>query len=69
MDKGQMNFRLNNVEENFNIFRSIKQSGEIQTVSSIYYKVESVSEVQIEERLDVEALPAVIMNFDSDGNE
>ena len=32
----------------------------------ISYKVESVSELEIEERLGVEALAAIIMNFDSD---
>ena len=31
--------------------------------------VESTSKVQIEERLGVEALDAVIMNFESDGIE
>ena len=47
----------------------MKQSGEIQTVSAITNRVESVSEVQTEECLSVEALKAVIMNFDSDGIE
>uniref|UniRef100_M1E0U2 Integrase core domain containing protein n=1 Tax=Solanum tuberosum TaxID=4113 RepID=M1E0U2_SOLTU len=47
----------------------MKQSGELQTVSTIIYRVESGVEVQIEERLGVEALAAVMMNFDSDGIE
>ena len=38
-------------------------------VYAISYTVEDASEVQIEERLGVEALAAVIMNFDSDGIE
>ena len=38
-------------------------------VSTISYRVESSSEVQIEERLGVEALATVIMNFESDGIE
>ncbi|KAG5568438.1 hypothetical protein H5410_064542 [Solanum commersonii] len=38
-------------------------------VSAITYRVESGSEVQIEERLGIEALAAVMMNFDSDGIE
>lgn len=38
-------------------------------VSAITYRVESVPEVQIEERLRVEALAAVHMNFNSDGIE
>ena len=66
MEKGQMKFRLNNEEATFNICRSMKQSGELQTVSAITYRVETGSEVQIEERLGVEALAAVMMNFDSD---
>ncbi|XP_069154541.1 uncharacterized protein [Solanum lycopersicum] len=32
MEKGQMKFRLNNEEATFNICRSMRQSGEIQTV-------------------------------------
>ena len=61
-----MKFRLNNEEVTFNIFRSMRKSGELQSVSTISYRVEESSEVQIEERLGVEALAAVIMNFDSD---
>ena len=60
-----MKFRLNNEEVTLNIYRSMRQSGEIQSVSAISYRVEKSSEVQIEERLGVEALAAVIMNFDS----
>ena len=40
------------------------QSGEIQ--SAISYRAEKSSEIQIEECLGVEALAALIMNFDSD---
>ena len=64
-----MKFRLNNEETTFNICRSMKQSGELQTVSAITYRVESGTEVQIEERLGVEALAAVMMNFYSYGIE
>uniref|UniRef100_M1DEH6 Integrase core domain containing protein n=1 Tax=Solanum tuberosum TaxID=4113 RepID=M1DEH6_SOLTU len=46
--------------------RSMKKSGELQTVSAITYSVESETDVQIEERLGVEALEEVMMNFDSD---
>ena len=66
MEKGQMKFRLNNDERTSNICRSLRQSGELHLVSAISYRVEDSSEVQIEERLGVEALAAVIMNFDSD---
>ena len=64
-----MKFRLNNEEATFNICRSMKHIGEIQMVPAIYYIVKSVSKVLFEERLGVDALPAVIMNFDIDGIE
>ena len=38
MEKGQMKFRLNNEEANFNICRSMRQSGDLQSVSAISYK-------------------------------
>ena len=44
----------------------MRQSGELQSVSAISYKVGKSSKTQIEERLGVEALAAVIMNFDND---
>ena len=47
----------------------MKRSGELQTVSIISYSVESTSEGQIKKCLGVEALAAVIMNFESDGIE
>lgn len=43
-----MKFRLNNEEGTLKIYRSKKKGGQLQTVSTIFYKVESVSEVQIE---------------------
>ena len=42
------------------------QRGEIQMISFISYRVESMFEVQIKKRLGVEALEVVIMNFESD---
>ena len=38
MENGQMKFRLNNEEVTFNICRSMRQSGELQSVSAISYK-------------------------------
>ena len=38
MEKGKMKFRLNNEESTFNICRSMRQSGELQSVSAISYK-------------------------------
>ena len=49
-----------------NVRRSMRQSGEIQSVSVISYRVEKSSEVQIEERLGIEALKVLIMNFACD---
>jgi len=39
---------------------------ELQLVSVITYRVEIVSEVQVEERLGVEALAAFMINFNND---
>ena len=66
MEKGQMKFRLNNEELTFNICRSMRQSGELQSVSDISHNIGETSETQIEERLGIEPLAAVIMNFDND---
>ena len=49
IEKGQMKFQLNNEKVIFNICRSIRQSGELQSVSEVSYKVESLSKVQIKE--------------------
>ena len=38
MEKGQMKFRLNNEEATFNVCRIMRQSGELQSVSSISHK-------------------------------
>ena len=67
MLKGQMKFRLNSEEVTFNICRSMRQSGDLQSVSDIFYRVEESSEVEIKERLGVETLTVVIINFDRDG--
>ena len=38
MEKGQMRFWLNNEESTFNICRTMRQSGELQSVSVISHK-------------------------------
>ena len=38
MENGKMKFRLNNEEVTFNICRSMRQSGELQSISAIFYK-------------------------------
>ena len=47
MGKEEMKFKVNKEEATFNIFRSIKPSGELQSVSAITYRQERLSEVQI----------------------
>ncbi|XP_049391131.1 uncharacterized protein LOC125855450 [Solanum stenotomum] len=47
----------------------LEKSGELPTICAITYRVESRTKVQIEERLGVKALAAVMMNFDSDSIE
>ncbi|XP_015167823.1 uncharacterized protein [Solanum tuberosum] len=69
MEKEQMKFRLNNEEATLNISRSMKQSCELKSVSMVTHIVESGSKVSIEERLGVDTLATVMMNFDSDGIE
>ena len=58
-----MKFKINNEKSTFNICRSMKQSGEVQLLCTITHRIDSVSEVQIEERLDVESLEAIMMNL------
>ena len=56
MEKGKMKFRFNNEEATFNICRSMRKSGEIQSVSVLSYRVEKSFQLQIEEHRGVEAL-------------
>ncbi|KAG5594679.1 hypothetical protein H5410_035911 [Solanum commersonii] len=46
---------------------SMKHESDLKSVSVVNYKVEKESKVSIEERLGVNALAAVMINFDSDG--
>ncbi|XP_049344208.1 uncharacterized protein LOC125808575 [Solanum verrucosum] len=69
MQKGQMKFLLNNEEVTFNNCRSMKQGSELKWVLVVNHMVEQGSEVFIKERLSVDALPAVMMNFEGDGIE
>ena len=47
MEKGPTKFRLNNEEVTFNICKSMRHSGGLQSVSVISYKVGKSSETQI----------------------
>ena len=44
MEKVQMTFRLNNEEATFNICRTMRQSGELQSVSAISHKTKMKKE-------------------------
>ena len=46
MDKGQMTFRLNNEEATFNICRTMRQSGEHQSVSVVSHKEKTKEETE-----------------------
>ena len=46
MEKGQMKFWLNNEEVTFNICRSMRQSGELQSVSTISHKEKMKKETE-----------------------
>ncbi|XP_049371952.1 uncharacterized protein LOC125836842 [Solanum verrucosum] len=69
MEKGQMKFRLNSEEVTFNSCRSMKQESDLKTVSVVTHMVERGSKVSIEERLGVDTLAAVMINFEGDGIE
>lgn len=62
LEKGKMKFILNNEQETFDICRCIKNSGELKSLCSRTFS-ESCSKVKIDERLGVEVLEEVIMNF------
>ncbi|MFV1174494.1 hypothetical protein QMK93_29390, partial [Klebsiella pneumoniae] len=46
MEKGQMKFWLNNEEVTFKICRSIRQSGELQSVSVVSHKEKMKKETE-----------------------
>uniref|UniRef100_M1E034 Integrase core domain containing protein n=1 Tax=Solanum tuberosum TaxID=4113 RepID=M1E034_SOLTU len=64
-----MKFRLNNEEVTFNICRSMKKGSDLKSISVVNHTEEHGSDVSIEERSGVDALSAVIMNFEGDGIE
>ncbi|KAK4737236.1 hypothetical protein R3W88_000933 [Solanum pinnatisectum] len=69
IERRLMKFRLNNEEVTFNICRSMKQESNLKAVYVVNHSVEQDSEVSIKTRLGIDALAAVMMNFDSDGIE
>ncbi|KAK4737344.1 hypothetical protein R3W88_001041 [Solanum pinnatisectum] len=63
MERGHMQFQLNHEEVTFIIYRSMKQVGDLKSVSVVNHIRERGSDVSIEERLGVDALAVVMMNF------
>ncbi|XP_049382699.1 uncharacterized protein LOC125847034 [Solanum stenotomum] len=64
--RGELKFRLNKDEVKFNICMSMKQPNDMNVVSAIEMVVDEDIRVPIEERMTVETLVAVLMNFDVD---
>ena len=66
VESGEVKFRLNKEEVKFKIYRSMKQPHVMNMVSRIEAFDEEEMGATIEERLAVETLAAVLMNFDAD---
>ncbi|XP_049400065.1 uncharacterized protein LOC125864194 [Solanum stenotomum] len=66
VERGELKFRLNKDEVKFNICRSMKQPNDMNVISAIEVVADEDMKVPIEERMAVETLAAVLMNFDDD---
>ena len=62
----ELKFRLNSVEVKFNIRRSMKKPREMEVVSAMEVVAENNLRVPIEERIAIEIIAALLMNFDAD---
>lgn len=60
-----MKFRLNNEEVTLSNYRSMKQSSELKLVSLVNHIEESSFDVPIKQRLGIDTLVTVMMNFES----
>lgn len=63
----KINFRFNEEHVAFNIYQSMNQSKGVCVISMIEVVDEDAHEVSVNERLRVQALAAVIMNFYNEG--
>lgn len=63
--KGELKFRLNKDKVKFNIYRSMNQLNDMSLVSAIEVIVDKYMTVTIEDRMSVETLAAMLMNFDA----
>lgn len=66
IERGDLKFRLNLEEVKFNICRSMKKPREMEVVSAIKVVTDDGLRAPIKERIDVETLVIVLMNFDVD---
>ena len=66
MEKGQMKFRLNNEEATFKVCRTMRQSGELQSVSAISHK-EKIKKEHEEKSAKQEFMVGDFMLADSSG--
>ncbi|XP_049368160.1 uncharacterized protein LOC125833044 [Solanum verrucosum] len=66
VERGELKFTLNKKEVKFNICRSMKQPYDMNVISAIEVVTEEDMRVPIKERIVVEILAAVLMNFDAD---
>ncbi|XP_015167659.1 uncharacterized protein [Solanum tuberosum] len=64
VEREELKFRLNKDEVKFNNCRSMKQPNDMNVVSVIEVVADEDMRVPIEERMTVETLVAVLMNFD-----
>ena len=66
MEKGHMTFRLNNKEATFNICRTMRQSGELQSVSAISHKEKMKKETE-QKNAKQECMVGYLVLIDSSG--
>ena len=64
-----MKFHVKNEEVTFIICRSMKKSSELKSISVVNHIVESGYKVSIKERLGIDALTVVMINFDTNDIE
>uniref|UniRef100_M1DH28 Integrase core domain containing protein n=1 Tax=Solanum tuberosum TaxID=4113 RepID=M1DH28_SOLTU len=66
VERGELKFRLNKEEVNFNICRSMKQPQDMNVLSAMEVFDEEEIGPTIEDKLAVETLAVVLMNFETD---
>ncbi|XP_049392923.1 uncharacterized protein LOC125857353 [Solanum stenotomum] len=66
VERGELKFRINKEEVNFNICRSMKQPQDMNVVSAMEVFDEEKIRPTIEDRLAVETLAVMLMNFETD---